>query len=71
MSKFNKDNKSNYTVVESKVSQPCLVCGCETNYIDFTCEAWLCSEECHDKMIKQMTKSMNRSYTRKNLRVIK
>ena len=46
MSKFNKDNSSDYTVIKCKDVKPCSVCGCDTHYIDFIYETRLCSEEC-------------------------
>ncbi len=47
MSKFNEDNKRNYTVIECKTVRPCSICGCNTHYIDFICETRICSEECY------------------------
>lgn len=53
--KFDKvENYRDYGVIKAENKEQCVVCGEETNFIDYCFEARLCSEECQDKLIDLM-----------------
>ena len=50
--KFNKDNISQYTILEGNELKPCIMCKAPTMFIYYCAEAGMCSSECYDKFAK-------------------
>ena len=52
MNKFNDSNLIGCTVIKDELEKPCIICKENTKYIDYCCEARICSEECYKKLTK-------------------
>lgn len=50
MNKFNDNNMDKYTLMKCDTSKPCMICGENTNFLDYCCEARVCSINCYDKL---------------------
>lgn len=47
--KFNKENSTNYNVMELEETGKCSVCNGDTKYVDYCCDNKFCSTECQEK----------------------
>lgn len=50
MNKFNDNNIDRYTIMKCDTFKPCMICKEDTNFLDYCCEARICSIDCYEKL---------------------